>query len=427
MSKGNQRTIYDMNFVDESGEASSAPHMQLGSIEYPEDVRSEEDTTSDPDEYFKDKMSLTHAHTNQKYKRQEHLSDNDQFSTKEDKRKDRRFEHLSDHALKKDGKKRDRRDEHVSSYDETKETRKREDKHHKHQRKSKVASNEKEFSSHETPHRSKGRSDALQHQRNLTGVDDNIGGIVVGHNQSRDDFAVVENQGTIKHILMLGTIGSGKYTIAKNISSDSRNFPARSSLRKQSGIIQCIDDGALFKFVLVDTGGARMPDVWGAKGPTISEIAAKIKHHLKSGISLIMVVVRYDCDTPEDLQVLANMIDALFTNEAKQHIALVHNGCENLSEEGIKQYIKHFNAQGPSGRLASLCGKTPALVTSFPNLREAKVEMTEDFEQAIEESKKKLSTVIESCKFLQPYSEILKANNDPSRVFPDSKQDCCVM
>ena len=204
MSKGNQGTMYDWSFVDKSGEASSAPNMQLAAfIEDPEDVSSEEDATSDPDEYFEDKIFqkavtsqrvVTHARTSQEYKQQEHLSDNNKFSTKEDKRKDRRLEHLSDHALKKEGKKRDRRDEHVSSYDETKETRKREDKHHKHQRKSKVASNEKEFSSHETPHRSKRHSDALQHQRNLTGVDDNVGGMVVGHNQSRDDFAVVENQ-----------------------------------------------------------------------------------------------------------------------------------------------------------------------------------------------------------------------------------------
>jgi len=50
-----------------------------------------------------------------------------------------------------------------------------------------------------------------------------------------------------------------------------------------------------------------MPDIYGAKGPRISDIAAQIKQYLKSGISLIMVVVRYECSTHEDFQVLANM------------------------------------------------------------------------------------------------------------------------
>ena len=433
MSKGNRYTNYDLKVTNET----SSQCLQMATIKDSGDVHLEEGTASDPDEYFDEKRqkipttskgAACPALTSQGYKRQEDLKDDDddRVSTREDKRKDRRFENSSDHA-----KRRDRRDEHISGYGdrESTESRNGEDKYNKYPRKSKAMGKEREYSSQATSHRSKSRSDTLQFQHDESFLEvGSSSGVIAKQNQGTgDNFAVVENQGTIKHILMLGTIGSGKYTIAKNISSDSQNFPSRSSLRKQSGIIQCIDDGRLFKFVLVDTGGARMPDVWGAKGPTISEIAGKIKHHLKGGISLIMVIVRYDCDTPEDFQVLCNMIDALFTDEAKQHIALVHNGCETLSREGVKHYIKHFNGQGPSGRLASLCGKAPALATAFPNLREAKVEMVEYFKQAIQESKIQLSTLIESCKFFEPYSAILKTTNDPSRVFPDSKQDCCVM
>ena len=244
--------------------------------------------------------------------------------------------------------------------------------------------------------------------------------------QPVDDFAFAENQGSVKHIVILGTIGSGKYTIAKNISTNSRNFPSRSSLRESGKIIQYIDDGNRFKFVLVDTGGARMPDVWGAKGPTIGSIAAQIKEYLKGGISLIMVVVRYDCDTLDDIQVLVNMINGLFTSEAKKHIALIHNGCEILSNENVLQYIGQFKADGPSRKLSSLCHKG-IVATGFPSLKEVKFEMRKPFEQAIEQSKSILSALVESCKFLQPYSGILKANNDPSGVFPEVKPDCCVM
>ena len=254
--------------------------------------------------------------------------------------------------------------------------------------------------------------------------DEDIGSIVP--HQLAEDFAFAENQGSVKHILILGTIGSGKYTIARNISTNPRNFPSRRSLRERSGIIQCIDDGNLFKFVLVDTGGARMPDVYGAKGPSIGSIAANIKGYFKSGISLIMVVVRYDCNTPDDFEVLANLINGLFTDGGKKHIALIHNGCEMLSEDNVIQYTEHFNASGPSRQLSSLCRKD-TVATGFPSSEESRSEMAGVFKQITEQSKMKLSSLVESCRFLQPYSKILKANNDPSRVFPETKADCCLM
>jgi len=235
----------------------------------------------------------------------------------------------------------------------------------------------------------------------------------------------VENKGMVKHVVILGTMGSGKYTIAKILSKGHHSFPSRSSLR-ESGIIQFIDVD-FFKFVLIDTGGARMPDIYGAKGPRISDIAAQIKEYLKSGISLIMVVVRYECSTHEDFQILANMINALFTDEARQHIALIHTGYETLSKEHRERYMKNFKRNGPSGQLACLCSKA-TLAVAFPNLQEVKYEMVEYFKQVTEESKKELFTLIKSCKFLQPYNEILRVNDDPSIVFPqESDPNCCVM
>ena len=353
-----------------------------------------------------------------KLKAEEDKRSSDSFSghvsTKDDTSRGRQNENLRSHDSKKEAKRRDKRDEDVTSHDATAREGKREDKHHGYQKKSKVAGRE---TSQKANYHSKGSVDTFSDFNKDTGV--------VEQHQAVSDFAVAENQGSVKHILILGTIGCGKYTIAKNISSDCRTFPSRSSLR-QSGIIQYIDDGDRFKFVLVDTGGARMPDVWGAKGPTIGEIAAQIRQLLKGGISLIIIVVRYDCNTPEDMQVLVNIIKALFTDEATKHIALVHNGCEVLSSENVSQYIKHFKAEGPSRQLSSLCGKA-ILATAFPNLDEARFEMVEYFEQTIENSKKHLSALIESCKYLQPYSEILKARNEPSRVFPENKPDCSIM
>lgn len=417
-----KKYLYDYNFENEA----SSMQLQVGVIEGDSE---DTDTDTEPavEEKKQQKKTTSEEVVGQTLTDQDKKGDtrhddlSSHISTKEDKRKDRRIDNLSG---TKEERRRDKRDENASSYDAPAREGKREDNHRRHQKKSKVTSKVKEYSSLETAYHSKGCSDALNRHTNLP--DFRIShGSVEEQVQSTSDFAIVENQGAVKHILILGTIGAGKYTIAKNISPDCQSFPSRSSLR-QSGIIQRIDDGNRFRFVLVDTGGARMPDDSGAKGLTIGTIATQIKQHLRSGISLILVVVRYDCDAPEDLQVLANIISALFTDEAKQHIALIHNGCETLSKESIPKYIKNFNAGGPSRHLSSLCCKA-TLATAFPNLREARLEMVEYLKQTIEESKRQLSTLIESCKFLQPYSEILKANNDPSRAFPESKPDCCVM
>ena len=280
-------------------------------------------------------------------------------------------------------------------------------------------------SGHDVPAKDYKRKD--KHKSKVTSKErDKDHDSIVPH-QLGEDIAFAENQGSVKHILILGTIGSGKYTIARNISTNPRNFPTpRKSLRERSGIIQCIDDGNRFKFVLVDTGGARMPDVYGAKGPSIGSIAANIKDYLKSGISLIMVVVRFDCNIPDDFEVLSNLINGLFTDEGKKHIALIHNGCEMLSEENVEEYTRNFNAGGPSRRLSSLCRKD-TVATGFPSSEESRSEMAVVLKQITEESKRKLSCLIESCRYLQPYSKILKANNDPSRVFPETKADCCLM
>ena len=139
-----------------------------------------------------------------------------------------------------------------------------------------------------------------------------------------------------------------------------------------------------------------------------------------------MVVVRYECGSPEDFQVLANMIEGLFTNEARQHIALIHTGCDTLSKEHKARYIKNFKRKGPSSQLSSLCGKT-TLAVGFPNLQEVDYKMAEVYEQIAEESKRELSALIKSSKMLQPYSEILRGNNDQSIVFPELEQNCCVM
>ena len=303
----------------------------------------------------------------------------------------------------------------------------REDMQYKHQRNKQlnIEGKEKEHTSHEVAYsREKNTrlSGSYAVQRRANSLVKSDGGMP---DETVSNYACAENQGSIKHILILGTIGSGKYTIAKNISKIFCSFPTRNNSR-ESEIVQCIDDGDRFKFVLVNTGGARMPDVWGTKSPTVGTIAASIKQHLRGGISLIMVVVRYECITPEDLEILVNMINSLFTKEAKEHIALIHSGCEFLSNENVIQYMENFKADGPSGQLSSLCRKC-SIATGFPNLHEAKSNMVQHFEQTIEESKRKLSDLVESCRFLQPYSKILKPTDDPSRAFPESKPDCSVM
>lgn len=211
--------------------------------------------------------------------------------------------------------------------------------------------------------------------------------------------------GTRQNILILGTARVGKYTIAKYIATDGQDFTPQDSVRGM-GEVHCYEHQN-YNFILIDTAGAHSESHANEK-ISISSIKTKIKSYLEHGINLILLVVRKDCCTPEELDSLANIVNTLFNAAAQEYIALVHTGCENLEEKKRSEYIESFRrSEGPAGKLSSLCRKGVCAV-GFPELEQVSNSYIQLYQESINISKEALRRLVKDSKCIQPCIELFK-------------------
>ena len=223
-----------------------------------------------------------------------------------------------------------------------------------------------------------------------------------------------ENVGSQRNILILGTARAGKYTVAKHIATDSKEFPAQDSVIGM-GEIHSYEYGK-FKFVTVDTAGAHNRD---NEHLSLNSIRTKIESYLQHGVNLILIVVRMDCSSSEELASLANIVENLFCPVARQHIALVHTGCENLEHNDRQAYIDEFKrSYGAANKLSSLCNKGLYAV-GFPELDKTDERYLKLYKDSVINGERELRELTEGSKTIKPYVTLLKTGK-----FHESSQGC---
>ena len=246
--------------------------------------------------------------------------------------------------------------------------------------------------------------------------------------EKQPDLQPQDQQNLQRNVLLLGTAGSGKYTIAKNIATDhTDDFPPKYAY-KGVGFVHEITFNQ-YKFAFIDTAGIQLDDhpqqIHKLNTDTMrKEIAA-----ILPGIHLILLVVRNGCCVPDELDALAIIVGTLFTKETRKYIALIHSACENLHETAKINYIENFAArEGPSHRLHSMCGNV-ILAVGFPNLVEASEAYIHLYKKTIDQSVKSLRDLCKSNSTLQLTSNIFPQNTLDEKVhsllFPNTK--CPVM
>ena len=230
-----------------------------------------------------------------------------------------------------------------------------------------------------------------------------------------------KNVGSQRNILILGTARAGKYTIAKHIATDRQNFPQQKP-QKGKGVVNPYEYEN-FKFVTVDTAGActsRQDD------QNVVSISSNIKNHLQDGIHLILIAVRMECCPPEDLESLVTIIEDLFTPMAKNYIALVHTGCENLEDSERKMYIDKFASNlGPAGKLSSLCQKGLFSI-GFPDLEQINKKYFQVYNESITKGKQELRRLVKDSTFIQPYTVLLRTRK-PYEKLPTYFYKCALL
>lgn len=221
---------------------------------------------------------------------------------------------------------------------------------------------------------------------------------------SQVSFTVAKSVGSKRNILILGTARAGKYTIAKNIATDDKDFPPQDA-EKGTGEVHFYEYQD-YKFVIIDTAGARSKSGQVNEKSFIRNIKANIESYLEYGINLMILVVRKDCCTPEEINTLAKIVESLFTEETRNYIALVHTGCENFEVDERKKYMELFKrSEGPAKRLSSVCLKG-AYAVGFPDLEQTSRNFFDLYEESVINSKQALRSLVKDSKCIHPYIEL---------------------
>ena len=222
-------------------------------------------------------------------------------------------------------------------------------------------------------------------------------------------LTVGKNVGSKRNILILGTAKAGKYTIARNSVTDDKGFPANAT-KKGAGEVH-VYEHEKNTFIAVDTAGAHTEKHRVRAHPTINYIRSEIESQFQHGINLIIFVVRMDCCTPEELDFLVSIVQGLFSYEAREYMALIHSGCENLSDEECRGYKRSFAGNaGPAGQLTSFCQKG-ALCVGLPALDQLSEKYGNMHNDVIERSKRELRNLIRDAKTILPCAQLLKSKN----------------
>ena len=225
---------------------------------------------------------------------------------------------------------------------------------------------------------------------------------------SQASFTVAKSVGSKRNILILGTARAGKYTIAKNIATDGKDFPLQ-DVEKGTGEVHYYSYQD-YKFVIIDTAGARSKSGQVSEKSLMRNIKENIERYLKPGINLIILVVRKDCCTPEEINDLANIAESIFTAEARNYIALVHTGCEVFEVDERRKYIELFKSnEGPAKRLSLLCLKG-TYVVGFPDLEQVTRNCFDLYKESIVTSKQTLRDLVKDSKCIHPYIELFSTS-----------------
>ena len=237
----------------------------------------------------------------------------------------------------------------------------------------------------------------------------------------KPSLPVAMRVGSQRNILILGRAEAGKYTIAKYIATDdNQNFPKQDTKED----IRLVHHYELdhYNFVTIDTAGVHLKHHANEQLPSFRSVKLDIERYLEHGIHLILVVVRRDCCSLEDINFLVVTINNLFSQEARKYIALVHTGCEILEDPQRKTHIETFaKSEGPAENLSSLCEKGIFSV-GFPDLNKVDKKYFQLFNESVIKGKQDLRKLVKDSKYIQPYAKLLKTGYSYSsdQLFPSS-------
>lgn len=238
---------------------------------------------------------------------------------------------------------------------------------------------------------------------------------------SSPENTLSESKPTIKmrytrNILILGTIGAGKATLANNIADEvvfSSETDIRSSTREpdiRGGVSQYTDENLNYGFVLVDIFGPFNPDTHDTSGERLKQY---FNEYIPEGVSLIILVIRKGASSPEEIENLKFIVSKRFHKNAKNHTALVFTACEGLGESKTKDFLQKFGDDNSSAKdlidyVSVEGGGKGVYFVSFPPSHDVDESYSEAYKQKSDKSKAIMKNLVLECRQHIHFNEVFK-------------------
>ena len=217
-------------------------------------------------------------------------------------------------------------------------------------------------------------------------------------------------------IVVLGTTGAGKSSVANHIMTDAGQrpvFEVSSKLgivRKQAEMAEMEITARRIRYHIktVDTHG--FLDTGGKS--TNSQDLATIKEFLKDkvpeGVSLVIFVFKKGPYTNQEKTTLQFFIDN-FRKEVSDISALVVTCCEDLDEHGRRSFINDIKTNAETKSMIEFMGKG-IFPVGFPPMKYLNPKLCPLYEEDVAADRKKLRELVFDCDKMYLSEEIWRAD-----------------
>ena len=213
-----------------------------------------------------------------------------------------------------------------------------------------------------------------------------------------------------KNILILGTVGAGKATLANKIA-DKETFSSQSNSmssnarkpdirsEKLKNATECFDHN----FLLIDIFGP-----FQNYNITCERLKAEFDRNFIGGVNLIILAVRKDSSSTEEIEVLNYIINKRFSELAKKCIALVFTACEGLGSSKREEFAKKFKFNNPNARSVydyAIQGKGVFFV-GFPPLDDVDESFSAMYKEMAKNSQADMEKLVSGCRTQLHFLEV---------------------
>ena len=225
---------------------------------------------------------------------------------------------------------------------------------------------------------------------------------------------------SVKTVIILGKVGSGKRTLGNHIAGEKLfNYESSgvATVTRDTGMFtgKFTKNGILYHIVTVDT-----ESLGKSYNNPIPLIKQTVQH-----VNLIIFVIPYGCYTDESHGSLVHVLKNLRHEAATPISALVLTHCEGFTADMRRAIISEFRTNDSSARIAAFMGKSIHAV-GFCDMTQSPPDVRSEIQKMIEKDEKTMIQLVEGCETSVSVSSLqaqVEFSYQRSSISPDQYGD----